>query len=303
MEHTYRAFGLTIESELALPGLLFAEGPPDVRIQRAKIPVWSGEATVSYGERTRIRGQQWAIRFQGLPFAGLVSDGNLVQFEADPNKDDTASLHVLGSCTGALLFQRGYMPIHANTVVTTNGTAMLAGKIGAGKSSTTLALMRRGNRLLADDISAVSFGAEAGDAPEVLSGFPRLKLWKATLDHFECDPAGFRRLRPELEKYHFPVDDHFCAVPQKLNAIYILQPQDDPGIRVRALSGLARLEAIRTHLYKIRFPDAIRNWPDLLAKICGLADAVRVNILERPRDGNSLEAVAEAIENDLLKHA
>jgi hypothetical protein len=301
MELTYRAFGLTIGSELPLPGLPAGEGTPEIRIRRGKIPEWSGEPTVRYGERCKIRGQQWEIRFKALPFAGLVHDGNLVRFEADPEQDDSASLHVLGSCTGALLFQRGLVPIHANTVVTSHGAAMLVGRIGAGKSATTLTLLRRGHRLLADDISAISFAkTENGFSQTVLPGFPRLKLWRATLDHFQCDPAGFRRLRPGLEKYHYPVDDLFCEVPQELKAVYILQPRDEiTRVKVRHLSGLAKLDAIRGHLYKIRFRDAVRNWPQLLGKVCQLADNVRINVVERPREGNSLEAVAEAIEKDL----
>src|SRR5665647_2957815 len=104
MEFTYRAFGLTIGSDLPLPGLPATHRPPDIRICRAVIPEWNGEPTIKYGERTRIRGQEWSVRFKALPFAGLISDGNLIQFEADPSQDDVSSLHVLGSCTGALLF-------------------------------------------------------------------------------------------------------------------------------------------------------------------------------------------------------
>ena len=70
-------------------------------------------------------------------------------------------------------------------------------------------------------------------------------------------------------------------------------------MRVRPLSGLTKLDAIRGHLYKIRFPDAIRNFPPLLGKLCQLADTVRVSVVERPREGNTIDEVAEAIEKDL----
>jgi hypothetical protein len=297
MELTYRAFGLTIGSELPLAGLPTTDEKPQVSVRRAALPDWNGDdATIRYGDRSRIHGQKWSVHFKGLPFAGLIQNGNSVQFEADPEQDEMSSLHVLGSCTGALLFQRGLVPLHGNTVTGPGGAAMIVGRIGTGKSSTTFALLRRHYNLVADDISAVSFETEV---PQVIPGFPRIKLWKATLEHFGCDSRAFRRLRYGVDKYHYPVDDHFCATPQKLNSIYILQPRDAPGVRIRPLSGLAKLEAIRAHLYKIRFVDAIRNWPPLLGKICRLADAVRVNIVERPRDGVTIEEVAEAIEQDL----
>ena len=297
MELNYRAFGLTISSELPLSDLETTDEAPDVLVRRGTLPEWNGDdATIRYGDRFRIRGQQWSVHFKGLPFAGLIQDGNSVQFEADPAQDEMSSLHVLGSCTGALLFQRGLAPMHGNTVTGPGGAALIGGRIGTGKSSTTFALLRRQYRLVTDDISAVSFDAEE---PRVIPGFPRLKLWKSTLEHFGCDCREFRRLRSGMDKYHYPVDDRFCATPQKLNSIYILQPRDAAGVHIRALTGLAKLDALRPHLYKIRFPDAVRNWPPLMQKLCRLADTVRVSVVERPRDGVTIEEVAEAIDQDL----
>jgi hypothetical protein len=148
---------------------------------------------------------------------------------------------------------------------------------------------------VADDISAVS--SETME-PTITPGFPRLKLWRATLDYFGCDYRDFHRLRAGLDKFHYPVDGRFCTVPPPLKAIYILQPGDSPCVRIHAMSGVAKLDAIRAHLYKIRFHDAVRNWPLLLAKICRLADTVGVNVVERPRDGVTIEAVADAIDQD-----
>lgn len=300
MDVTYRAFGLTLGSELVLPGLPTTHDEPTVRIRRGPTPEWQGKATIQYGERFRIREQEWSVLFRAQSFSGLVTDGNLIRFEADPARDDVSSLHVLGSCTGALLFQRGLVPLHGNTIAGADGAAMLAGRVATGKSATTLALLQRRYNLVADDISAVSFQT---NEPWVMSGFPRLKLWKATLEHFGRNHRDLSPLRPGVDKFHYPVDDRFCADPQKLKAIYILQPGDSQGdpaapVRISALSGLAKLDAIRVHLYKIRFADAVRNWPPLFAKICRLADTVRVSIVERPREGITIDAVADAIAAD-----
>lgn len=296
----YRAFGLTIGSDLPLPELPANDGVPDVSIRRAPVGEWQGEATVKYGERFRIRGQEWMIRFKLLPFAALIRDGKSIEFEANPEQDAIAALHILGSCTGALLFQRGLIPLHGNTTTSNKGVAMFVGRIGAGKSATTMAMLRRGHRLVADDISAVSIEAgKRAAGPSVVPGFPRLKLWRASLDHFGCDPDEFQHLRPGLDKFHVPVSGRFCDEPQPLRAIYILQPGETPEVRIRTLAGLAKLEALRPHLYKLRFPDAIQNFPPLMGKLCRLVDLVRVSIVERPREGNSIDAVAEAIESDL----
>lgn len=301
MEQTYRAFGLAIRSELPLPDLPTTGRAPQVEIRRVPVEDWQGEATVRYGERCRILGQKWFVRFKLLPFTGLITNGDLIQFDSDPTRNEIARLHVLGSCTGAMLFQRGFVPIHGNTILSPYGAAMLVGRIGAGKSATTMALLERENRLVADDTSAISFESiKPGDPPVVLAGFPRLKLWKASLEHFRRNADDFHRLRPGLDKFHVPVESQFCEEPQPLRNIYILQPRDGAAVRVRALTGLAKLDAIRVHLYKIRFPDAIRNFPWLLGKMCRIADTVRVNLVERPREGNTIEEVADAISRDMV---
>lgn len=300
----YRAFGVSLGSEFPLPELVASDRAPEVWIRRGPVDEWQGDATIRYGERFRIRGQEWMIRFQRLLFAALIRDGRFIQVEADPVHDAISTLHILGSCTGALLFQRGLVPLHGNTIATPQGAATFVGRIGAGKSATTMAMLGRGYRLVADDISAVSF--EAGkrtSAPSVLPGFPRVKLWRASLDHFGCNPAEFQHLRPGLDKFHVPVADRFCDRPQTLRGIYILQPGDAPGVRIRTLSGLTKLEALRPHLYKLRFLDAIRNFPALMGKMCQLVDTVKVSIVDRPREGNSIEAVADAIERDLESEA
>jgi hypothetical protein len=300
----YRAFGFSLGSEFPLPELVASDRAPEVWIRRGPVDEWQGEATIRYGERFRIRGQEWMIRFRRLPFAALIRDGKSIQVEVDPAHDGIAALHILGSCTGALLFQRGLVPLHGNTIATPRGAAMFAGRIGAGKSATTMAMLRRGHRLVADDISAVSFeGGKRASAPSVLSGIPRLKLWRASLDHFGCDSAEFQHLRPGLDKFYVPAADRFCDRHQTLRAIYILQPGDAPGVRIRTLSGLAKLEALRPHLYKLRFPDALQIFPPLMGKMCQLVNTVKVSLVERPREGNTIEAVADAIERDLASDA
>ncbi|HVW09996.1 MAG TPA: hypothetical protein VHC90_15510 [Bryobacteraceae bacterium] len=296
----YRAFGLKIGSEFPLAELPAGEGEPEVWIRRGPVGEWQGEAAIKYGERFRIRGQEWMIRFKLLPFAALIRDGNSIQVETNPAQDAIAGLHITGSCTGALLFQRGFIPLHGNTIAGKEGAATFVGRIGAGKSATTMAMLRRGHRLVADDISAVSIeSSKRPTAPLVLPGFPRLKLWKTSLEHFGCNAAEFQHLRPGLEKFHVPVSDQFCDEPQPLRAIYVLEPGDMPVVRIRTLTGLAKLEALRPHLYKLRFPDAIHNFPPLMGKLCRLVDQVRVSVVDRPREGNSIDAVAEAIESDL----
>ena len=196
MDLTYRAFGLSIRSELALPGLPLTHDEPEIQVRRGFIPAWHGEATVRYGERCRIRGQEWSVRFKNLPFTGLIRDGNSVEFEADPAQDEMAEPACSGSCTGAFLFQRGLIAIAWQYGYRTGRRSHGRGKNRDGKSSTTFALLQEAispysrrhqrcvvskppkprNRTLYRDFR----GSSSGKKPS---------------DRFGCDSSEFRRLR------------------------------------------------------------------------------------------------------------
>ena len=63
-----------------------------------------------------------------------------------------------------LLRRRGLLCLHAAVVALGAGVVAIAGVKGAGKSTTTLALLQRGGRLFADDMAALSAGPSGLEA-------------------------------------------------------------------------------------------------------------------------------------------
>ena len=86
-------------------------------------------------------------------------------------------LYLLGSAFGALLHQRGILPLHANAVALDGQVHAFLGHPGAGKATLAAAFHDRGYRLLSDDVCAVRLDAQ--DRPWVEPGMPRLRLWRS----------------------------------------------------------------------------------------------------------------------------
>jgi len=109
-----------------------------------------------------------------LSYAGVVRvsvrSGTTILFQPLGQDQARLRLFLLGSAMGALLAQRGKLVLHAGCVAMGERALAVAGNSGAGKSTTTAALVQRGCTLLSDDLVAVSQG-------RVCSGYPFLRLW------------------------------------------------------------------------------------------------------------------------------
>ena len=59
---------------------------------------------------------------------------------------------IAGPVLGTLSYQRGLISLHSNTIVIDGKAIALSGHSGAGKSTLAAMLMKRGHRLISDDV-------------------------------------------------------------------------------------------------------------------------------------------------------
>ncbi|VCU71233.1 HPr kinase/phosphorylase [Pigmentiphaga humi] len=162
---------------------------------------------------------------------------------------------LLGPVFGWLLAQAGTVALHANTVAVDEGACVICGHSGAGKSSTTAAMVAAGHPLLADDIAALD--PQAG-AMAVHHGYPHLRLWPDTAQALGPDwknlPLVFQRTANVGEKYYRDLADMpglFRASALPLRAIYLLGPRiaDRSAIRVDRLANAQAIPLLLKNLY------------------------------------------------------
>lgn len=174
----------------------------------------------------------------------LVRDGTVVEFAVVEGADPgwvTLILH--GTARGALIHQRGELPLHAATLVPPGGGAALAicGASGAGKSTLARELARRGWSLLADDTTRLT--AEA-DGMLAWPSTPHLKLWRDACEAAGIDISGLERVTRDMDKYYWPVTMHDAPAP--LAAIIELAHSDVPA----PLSAGGKAALVTRHTYR-----------------------------------------------------
>lgn len=300
----YRAYGLSIESELALPELLPASagGRPDVVIRLGTVgprPPAAECENHAYAVAPDTVCFSWEVvgAFQ-------VSNGAEIVVEPIAGADeDLVRLPLLGSVFGVLLHQRGLLPLHASAVAVDGRAALFLGSKGEGKSTTAALLYGRGHAVVSDDISAITFDRDG--RPLVWPAFPQLKLFDdAAAGALGDDPERLPRLAALIEKRARRSDDRFPDAPVPVAAVIVLG--DGPVV---ALTRLAPMEAVSELVGSSiagRFGRDLLDGADAVDHFRRCTDLLRAapaHRLARPRDLGGLGAVAEAVEGLLRQPA
>lgn len=186
------------------------------------------------------------------------------------------------------LRRRGQFLIHAFAAAQPHAprAALIVGEIGAGKTTTGLALLAAGWRLLSNDSPSLRAPAEVLSYPGLLAAYPETWARFAATRHLaEAGPAGERRKHTVAAEAIWPgvwIERADCA------AIVF------PVIEARAehaLEPLSAPEALRALL-----PHAVEQWdralmPAHLALLGGLVQAAPAYRLRLGPDVSALPAV------------
>jgi hypothetical protein len=245
----YRVSGLSVESEIELPGLI-AGAPgraPQVTIRRGPVPESLPNATAS-GPTWQIAGKEFLMRIPDIA-RFLLKDGR--EIVVAPASDATAAdipIFILGTVFGILLHQREQIVLHASAVRVNGKAVLFCGSSGAGKSTLAAALAQRGYPVVTDDVCTLT--ADGPAAPLVHPDGRQLKLWAQAIDRLDLAQQRGERVRASLEKFYVEPSEVFTE-PLPLGAAYALRearPPHKPGIDRPNVVDAALL--LRRHAYR-----------------------------------------------------
>lgn len=291
------AYGLRIDSELDLPELQQAPpdsgGEPEVRIRLGAVKPDGLADARQLGPYLWAGPRQFWLQVPAVA-RFLVSDGSEILVDPEPGIDEESlRVFLLGSAFGALLFQRGLLVLHGNAIQIGDQAMVCVGHSGAGKSTLAAAFLQRGYRILADDVVPVDAQCRA------LPGFPRIKLWQDTASRMQIDTAGLQRIRPEMEKFNFPVMAQFADRALPVRWVYILRGENQPDIRFEPVDGMNRFLPLRANTYRVSFLKGMGLNGEHLRLIGQLAARIRLVRITRPDHGFELDALVDRILADI----
>ncbi|WHY71055.1 aldolase [Fictibacillus enclensis] len=294
VSYFYKGFGIKFKSEIPLPELFKSDDITnyDLSITIEDLAALWKETDANPGRFNIINGD--SVLFQ-VPDTAIfyVKDGRKIMVSPFPNSNtDKIRLYILGSCMGAVLMQRGTIPLHGSAVVVQGGAYAIVGESGAGKSTLAAAFINKGYFLLTDDVIPVVFSALG--SPVVLPTYPRQKLWQESLNQFERSPGQYQPLYGRETKYAVPVDHAFSSEELPLKGIIELKPPAE----ALQISPLNKLEKLQT-LYHQTFRSLLLERMGLLEwhfrTAAKIAEQVKMYQIFRPATGFSANAMADLI--------
>jgi hypothetical protein len=295
----YQVFGLRLSSALDLPELplVAIPGVADVAIRfgsiDAPLDLRPGYSALATGT------------ILVVPDVGryLIRSGNEIRIEPDPKASDrNIRLFLLGSALGALLHQRGLLPLHANAIEIDGGAVAFSGHSGAGKSTIAAWFHDQGYRILADDVCVIDFTSD--DVPLAYPGIPRLRLWREALEVSGRTAEDYHRSFDALDKYDVPTSSALVCHPVPLSHIYFLRkaPEGSGTAEIRRLRGVEAIDALVSNTYRGGYVTTIGKTGQHLSCCLRIAKAVSLFSAQRLWGFEAFDEQSKLLENHCQDH-
>jgi hypothetical protein len=274
----YKAFGLTILSEVPLPELPhinLSESETDIVIEKSNLlSLWS--ELDSHEDFFITRGQVVFHVPETAIF--LIQEGKRIVVSPFMGSDeDEIRLYILGTCIGAILMHRRILPLHGSAIAINGKAYAIIGDSGAGKSTLASTFLKRGHQLLSDDVIPVTLNDE--NIPIVTPAYPQQKLWLESLTHLGMESNNYQPLFVRETKFAVPVQSHFASKPLPLAGIFELVKGENYEIDIQPVHNLQRFYKFYHHTYRNFFlvRSGLMEWHfNISAKIINKIDLYQI---------------------------
>ncbi|WP_192251124.1 HPr kinase/phosphorylase [Mesorhizobium silamurunense] len=293
----YKAYGLTIGSEVILPELE-PTAPATSDIEIAVGPIDFPEAASPNATAFRFEPTRQYLSWQAVG-TFLISDASRIDVDPAPGIDDPLlAFPLLGPVLALTLHQRRLLVLHASAIAVDGQGVIFMGDKGAGKSTTAGAMIRAGHLLLTDDVVALDLSDPS--RPMILPGFPQLKLAADAADVIRIGQAEVRpQVHPQIEKAQHRLQKGFSGEAVPAARIYVLERGEQAAIT--PLPGAGALAATIKFSYVTRFgrQALVGDFASThLAQCAQLAARIGVSRLDVPAGLERIDEAVALIERD-----
>ena len=286
----YTAYGLGIDSYLALPELVSGASQIDLTIkcdrsdrhqdiEKSKFHYWRNEL-------------ETGLYWQELG-AFLVRGGKEIII-APASEIDEQDLHpvILGACMAVALHQKGYLILHASAVKVNGKAIAFIGNKGWGKSTIASAFITRGHQFITDDVLAISL---EGNTPIVYPSFPQLKLCPDAIMAMGKDPESLPRVTSKASKRQYKPSQDFDSNPVPLQSVYLLSKAAE--LSITKIAPRDSILPLLAHSYGARFGKELLHLGEAkhFLQCSKLANKIDICALKRPSNISLLEDTVNLI--------
>jgi hypothetical protein len=228
-----------------------------------------------------------------------ASHGETILFSpVNEATDESVELYMNGSVFGAILYQRGILPIHGSSFVYNGSGVMLCGHSGAGKSSLTSAVCLSGQgTFLTDDVTPILFN---DGEPTVLPKSDRVKLWEDSLIQLSEEKDKLKQIRPQDNKFYLNIDKP-ATEPYPLHQVVIINVSEEvTEPKVEKMSGAEAFSVLQKEIYRLFYLQAMpQQKARYFMQLSAICNQCSVQRLTRPA-GIPIKEMAAFLTKEVL---
>lgn len=221
----YTAYGLTIASYLPLDELTpTIPSTADLVITAGPVHWPACKFSSDWFQcETRPDGLTY-LSWQQVGAFEIAADGSQIIVDAAVDVEPALlRLPLLGTVLALALRNQGLLILHASAVEIDGAAAVFLGRSGAGKSTMTAVMHKRGHPAIADDVVALQVPIDGCGSVSVLRGIDRCKLWPDSVSAVGCHVDELLPLHSKVDKLNVPLHQRRSVQSRlPLGSLYLL---------------------------------------------------------------------------------
>lgn len=292
----YKAYGMNIKSSIILPGIVSKFKKSDINIIFDELSRFPSENCIKsdYNNlKLQIADNIIGIFWNDIEICRIQNSDEIIINQLSGLKDRFLVLAILGTAIPLILNKRNMLMLHGTALNIDNNAIAFIGSEGAGKSTTSFAFIKKGYRLLSDDVLGIKLNNE--NIPNVISGFPVIKLWPEVIRNMGENPDLMPKIQSGVEKRFYYTYNNFINESVPLKMIFLIkETRKDTIIRDHSLQE-STIELVKSTLYANSF-----NNTQLINNLinCGeIAKRVPIKLLEVKRSLNDIPNLVKIVES------
>lgn len=313
----YFVYGLKVQSNIKFPQL-FACDEDNTQSPELFIEVSSGDSMkkklvdpqnpdVNVG---KTENGMWFYNQAGtflLEHKDGISHMKCEKYDGVP--DDLVRAFFLGNCIAIIMTYREKIVLHGSTVVMGDKTVLVCGDSGTGKSTTSMALLDMGGKLLSDDISVLDVDPADGKVYSI-PGFPEQKLCRdAALENgFNLDEL--RYIDEDRDKFSVDRRDIFLTEKKCVDMLITLHTMSEEkaasdmdfenGLRIKKIDGAEKANAVIDRFFlRWMYGYGFSLKPQLMLKCVTLAAQIDILDVTRIREIDTKDYMLERLMEEI----
>ena len=288
--YEYILYGMKVVSDLEFHQLVVCEDEkePDIKIVSGVVPddILDCEAGKKYefgNQRSWLANKTCYL---------VAEDGKKLTYQMKPDgKVAYLQSYLLGFGMSMLAMQRGILSIHCSAVADEKGALLIAGESGAGKSTLTAAFLKKGYRLMADDMAWV----EITEEQKVMArpAFPYQKLCRdvALVQGYDLDSLQY--INEDKDKFLVPYRGTFLTEPVPVKGFLMLGVTDKDTVVCMEAVGMQKFQVCANNLFLRHLLGNDKYAPQTGQRCLKMAAGIPIYYIGRPYGKDTTEQVIQ----------